>query len=116
MDSIASFVAMYDGEIVRLESVQTIPQSTLRGKCDKIRKEMQHLFAVPVSQTDRKEFGRRRFEQLRAGCDQMEGDPTSPEMGTVFHVRPNLRLVKLQTVCRHEILSRSPEHAKLFRG
>ncbi|CAK1591809.1 unnamed protein product [Parnassius mnemosyne] len=39
-----------------------------------------------------------------------------PEMGTVFHVRPNLRLVKLQAVCRHEILSRSTEHAKLFRG
>ncbi|CAK1598730.1 unnamed protein product [Parnassius mnemosyne] len=42
------------------------------------------------------------------------GSP-SPEIGTVFHVRPNLRLVKLQVVCQHEILSRYAEHAKLFR-
>ncbi|CAK1603878.1 unnamed protein product [Parnassius mnemosyne] len=76
MDSIASFVAMCDGGIVRLGLARTIPQSTPRGKCDKIRKAMQHLFAVPVSQADRKEFDRRRFEQLCAGCDQMEGAGT----------------------------------------
>ncbi|CAG4987988.1 unnamed protein product [Parnassius apollo] len=43
------------------------------------------------------------------------GSP-SLEMGTVFHVRPNLCLVRLEAVSRHEILSRSAEHAKLYRG
>ena len=76
MDGIASFIAMCDGKIVRLELVRTIPQSTPRGKCDKIRKGMQHLFATPVDRADRKELGRRRFEQLCAGCGQVEGAGT----------------------------------------
>ncbi|CAK1578942.1 unnamed protein product [Parnassius mnemosyne] len=77
MDGIASFVAMCDGEIGRLELVQTIPQSTPRDRSDKIRKEMQHLYVVPMSQADWKELGRRRFEPLCAGCGQVEGAGTS---------------------------------------
>ncbi|CAK1590117.1 unnamed protein product [Parnassius mnemosyne] len=76
MDGNASFVAMCDGEIERLELVRTIPQSTPRDRCDKIRKEMQHLYAVPVYRAYQKELGRRRFEPLYAGCGQVEGAGT----------------------------------------
>ncbi|CAG4991654.1 unnamed protein product [Parnassius apollo] len=60
-------------------------------------------------------------DSSRSALDAVEwkelvlGSP-SPEMGSVFHVRPNPRLAKLQAVCRHEILSHSAEHAKLLRG
>ncbi|CAK1598488.1 unnamed protein product [Parnassius mnemosyne] len=105
MDGIARFVAMCDAEFEPLELFQTIPQSTPRGRCDKIRKEMQH----------------RRDDSSRSALDAVKWKKLalgslSPETGTVFNVRPNLRLVKLQVVCRHEILSRSTVHAKLFRG
>ncbi|CAK1602409.1 unnamed protein product [Parnassius mnemosyne] len=118
MDDIASSVAMCDGEIQRLELIRTIPLTIPRGRYDRIRKEMQHFIAAPVSQADWKELGRRRFELLCAGCDQMEGAGTGeprPRDGNSIPCAGEPAPCKVAggVPARNTV---PLKHAKLFRG
>lgn len=63
---------------------------------DRRCRAIQLLYAAPNDQASRKEPDHRRIESLCAVCGQEEGaDFVSlcPKVTTVFHVRPNFRLI-----------------------
>ncbi|CAK1604301.1 unnamed protein product [Parnassius mnemosyne] len=73
---------------------------------------MPRLTIAPVNRANRRTLGRRRLAPLGRKAETPTGEARLINENNI----PNLHLVKLQAVCRHAILSRSAEHAKIFKG
>ncbi|CAH2050770.1 unnamed protein product, partial [Iphiclides podalirius] len=72
VDEIFGFGAMSDGEIQPPGLIQTIPRNTPRDRCGRRCRVIQHLYAQPKDQADRKDIDRQNPQLPYVGCGQME--------------------------------------------